>query len=139
MGSTTSGWIGRILAAGAAVVIGFGPRLAVAEAPGGPAVRQLDTRTRQWTGDLDTMLERRVVRVLVPYSRSLYFNYRGRQSGISYEVVRSFEKWLNTKYEKQLGKRPLTVMIIPATRGRLLPEVVDGWADIAVGNITVTE
>ena len=101
--------------------------------------RQLETRGKPWTGDFDGILERRVVRAILPYSRSLYFNDKGRQTGISADGIRGFEKWLNEKYAKQLGNRPITLLIIPATRERLLPGVVDGVADVAVGNITVTD
>ena len=101
--------------------------------------RQLDTKGKPWKGDFDGILERRVIRAIVPYSRSLYFNDKGMQSGISAEQIRGFERWLNEKYAKQLGNRPLTLLIIPATRDRLLPGVVEGLADVAVGNITVTD
>ena len=72
------------------------------------------------------MLERRMIRVLVPYSRSLYFNDKGHEMGITAENIRDFERWINKKYAKKLGKRPLTVLIIPTTRDKLLPEVVTG-------------
>jgi membrane-bound lytic murein transglycosylase MltF len=104
-----------------------------------PAVRQLATQTKPLTGDFDQMLERRAIRVLVPYSRSLYFNDKGRERGITADNVRDFERWLNKKYAKQLGKRPLTVVIIPTTREKLLPWVAQGLGDIAVGNLTITE
>jgi membrane-bound lytic murein transglycosylase MltF len=104
-----------------------------------PAKRELTTTVKPWTGDFDGMLERRVIRVLVPYSRSLYFNDKGTERGLTADNVRDFERWVNKKYAKQLGKRPITVVIIPATRDRLLPEVVSGLGDIAVGNLTVTE
>jgi hypothetical protein len=32
---------------------------------------------KAWTGDLDGMIERRMIRVLVPYSKTLYFSDRG--------------------------------------------------------------
>jgi membrane-bound lytic murein transglycosylase MltF len=104
-----------------------------------PAVRQLSTQSKPWTGDFDGMLERRMIRVLVPYSRSLYFNDKGHERGITADNVRDFERWINKKYAKQLGKRPLTVYIIPATRDRLLPEVARGLGDIAAANLTATE
>jgi membrane-bound lytic murein transglycosylase MltF len=113
-----------------------------APAPSSPIskekVRQLDISNKPWTGDFDPMLERRMIRVLVPYSRSLYFNDKGRERGISAENIRDFERWINKKYAKKLGKRPLTVFIIPTTRDKLLPGVVQGLGDIAVGNLTVT-
>jgi membrane-bound lytic murein transglycosylase MltF len=102
------------------------------------ATRALSVANKPWTGDFDRMLERRMIRAYAPYSRSLYFNDKGRERGLSAELVRDFERWLNRKYAKQLGKRPLTIYIVPATRDKLLPDLVDGLADIAVGNLTVT-
>ncbi len=121
--------------------------VALAETPGQtqpapkakPAPRQFDIQRNAWTGDFDGMLERRSIRVLVPYSRSLYFNDKGRERGLSADAVRGFEQWINKKYKKQLGKRPITVVIFPTTRDRLLPEVSQGRGDIAVGNLTITE
>jgi membrane-bound lytic murein transglycosylase MltF len=104
-----------------------------------PGPRRLVILAQALTGDFDAMLERRLIRVRVPYSRSLYFNDKGRERGLSADTVRDFERWLNKKYAKQLGKRPLTVVIIPSTRDKLLPGVVQGFGDIAVGNLTITE
>jgi membrane-bound lytic murein transglycosylase MltF len=104
-----------------------------------PAPRQLQIGNKRWTGDFDLMVERRMIRVAAPYSRSLYFNDKGRERGLAAELVRDFERYLNQKYARQLGKRPLTVYLFPATRDRLLSDVADGLADIAIGNLTVTE
>ena len=101
--------------------------------------RQLSTENKPWKGDFDAMLERRSIRVFVPYSRSLYFNDKGAERGLAVELVRDFETYLNRKYAKRLGKRPLTIYIIPATRDKLLPSLGAGLADIAAGNLTVTE
>jgi membrane-bound lytic murein transglycosylase MltF len=123
------------------VTSGFGQPSA--PAPSGPTskqkVRQLEISRKPWTGDFDQMLERRAIRVLVPYSRTLYFNDKGREMGLSAENVRDFERWINKKYAKKLGKRPLTVYIVPTTRDKLLPEVVQGLGEIAAANLTVTE
>jgi membrane-bound lytic murein transglycosylase MltF len=101
--------------------------------------RQLAIANKPWTGDFDKMLERRVVRVYAPYSRSLYYNDKGRERGIAVELARDWERYLNVKYAKQLGKRPLTVYIGPATRDKLLPFVEYGLADVAIGNLTITD
>jgi len=93
----------------------------------------------EWKGDFDGMIERRAIRVAVPYSRTLYFNDKGRERGLSADFVRDFERYINQKYRKQLGKRPITVIIRPTTRDLLLKGVLEGRADIAVGNLTVTE
>ena len=71
--------------------------------------RNLVIANKEWKGDFDAMLNRRMIRVAVPYSRSLYYNDMGRERGLSAELVRDFERWLNKKYAKRLGKRPLTV------------------------------
>jgi len=104
-----------------------------------PAVRQMEIQRKSWAGDFDGMLERRMIRVLVPYSRSLYYNDKGRERGLTADNVRNFERWINNKYKKQLRKRPITVVIYPTTRDKLLPEVSQGLGDIAAGNLTITE
>jgi hypothetical protein len=81
-----------------------------------PAVRTLPLSTKPWTGDFDRLLERRMIRVLVPFSRTLYFNDRGRERGLTGELVRDFEQHVNRKYKT--GDRPLTVYIVPTTRDR---------------------
>jgi membrane-bound lytic murein transglycosylase MltF len=102
-------------------------------------VRKLELSNKPWTGDFDRMLQRRIIRVLAPYSRSLYFNDKGHERGLTAEIVRDFERWINKKYAQTLGRRPLTVYIIPSTRDKLLPELVSGMGDAAIGNLTVTE
>jgi len=106
---------------------------------GDAAPRKLAIANKTWTGDFDQMLQRRVIRVYAPYSRSLYFSDKGRERGLAAELIRDFEHFLNIKYAKELGKRPLTIYIGPATRDKLLPDVADGLADIAIGNLTVTD
>lgn len=104
-----------------------------------PPRRQLVTSAKPWTGDFDGMLERRAIRVLVPYSRTLYYSDRGRERGVTAELVREWERWINKTYARQLGRRPLTVYLIPTTRDRLIPHLVEGLGDVAAGDITVTE
>jgi membrane-bound lytic murein transglycosylase MltF len=106
---------------------------------GDEATRKLAIATKPFTGDFDKMLERRMIRVYSPYSRSLYFIDKGRERGLGAELVRDFERWVNQKHAKKLGKRPLTVYIVAATRDKLLPDLTGGLADIAIGNLTVTD
>jgi membrane-bound lytic murein transglycosylase MltF len=128
------------------VVLGFLAALGVASAQGqaapvDPAAkpRQLAIANKPWTGDFDRMLERRMIRVYAPFSRSLYFNDKGRERGIAVELVRDWERYINLKYAKQLGKRPLTIYVLPATRDKLLPDLGAGLTDVAIGNLTVTD
>lgn len=103
-----------------------------------PAERKLELSAKPFTGDFDAMLERRMIRVAAPYSRSLFYIDKGREAGIGARLARDFEQWLNRKYAKTLGKRPLTVYISAVTRDKLLPDLVAGRADLAIGNLTVT-
>lgn len=103
-----------------------------------PDLRQFAMAHEPWLGDFEGMLARRTIRVLVPYSRTLFFNDGGHEGGITAEVARDFERHLNRKYARQLGKRPLTLFLIPTTRERLLPALNEGLGDIAAGNLTVT-
>jgi membrane-bound lytic murein transglycosylase MltF len=107
---------------------------AVGESPNEP--RSLSLANPPWKGDFDQMLARKRIRVLVPYSRTLYFNDKGRERGYTADTVRDFEAWVNRKYRR--GKRPVTVVMIVTTRDKLLPGVAAGLGDIAAGNITVT-
>ena len=116
------------------------PPAASAPAPAAsaaPTVRTLPVTNKPWKGDFDRLLERRMIRVLVPFSRTLYFNDRGRERGLTGELVRDFEHYVNRKYKT--GNRPLTVYIVPTTRDRLLSHLEAGQGDLAAGNLTITE
>ena len=58
---------------------------------------------------------------------------------MSADNARDFERYINQKYKKQLGNRPITVYLVPTTRDLLLQKVADGFGDIAAGNLTATE
>ena len=100
--------------------------------------RQLVIDPKPWSGDFDGMLERRHIRVLVPYSRTLYFVDKGRERGITAELTRDFETYLNKKHAKQLEKRPITISLIPTTRDKLFTALNAGMGDVAAGNLTAT-
>ena len=136
-----------ILAAIAAVPTAAGQtqtKTPAAQAPPGkpqpaePRALPTDLALKPMMGDFDVMLEKRRVRVLAPYSRTFYFNELGRERGYAADLVRVVEKYLNTKLAKQLGNRPLTFMIIPTTRDKLISGVATGQGDIAV-NLGVSE
>jgi membrane-bound lytic murein transglycosylase MltF len=100
------------------------------------AVTALEGQTKPQFGDFDVMLQHRVVRVMVPYSRTLYFNDKGRQRGLTADTLRDFETFLNKKYPKKV--QPFVVVAIPTTRDRMFTGVLEGRADIAAGNLTIT-
>jgi membrane-bound lytic murein transglycosylase MltF len=89
-----------------------------------------------WTGDFDGMKERRLIRILTPYSSIFYFIDRGQEFGSVHDLGRQLEAWLNRKYHDR--SRPLRIMFIPTARDRLLPDLLEGLGDIAAGNLTIT-
>ena len=97
---------------------------------------------KPWTGDLDGMIERRVIRVLTVNSKTIYFLDKGVQRGTVVDSVRLFEEELNKKLaaEKKLKNKNLKVRVvfIPVRRDQLLPGLVAGKGDIAAANLTIT-
>jgi membrane-bound lytic murein transglycosylase MltF len=97
---------------------------------------------KPWTGDLDGMIERGVIRVLTVNSKTFYFVNKGVQRGATYDLFRQFEQDLNKKLakEQKLKNKNLKVRVafIPVGRDHLLPALAAGKGDIAAANLTVT-
>jgi len=93
---------------------------------------------KPWTGDLDGMIERRVIRALVAPSRTSYWLSGARQTGAEYELLKAFQQEINERH-KSKGKHILThVLFIPTSRDQLISGLVEGRGDIAAGILTVT-
>lgn len=84
-------------------------------------------------GDLDDIAERRVLRVLVSYSRTNYFLERGHARGIASDLGRTFGEQLAPALK--LRPNRLQVVFIPAAPERLLQMLADGQGDIAIGSL----
>jgi membrane-bound lytic murein transglycosylase MltF len=97
----------------------------------------LEAALAPWTGDLDGMVERNMIRVAIPYGIATYFLDGGSQKGITYDLALAFESSL----KKKLGLKDsdLTMVVVPARRDEILSMLVDGRADVAAGTLTVTE
>jgi membrane-bound lytic murein transglycosylase MltF len=91
---------------------------------------------KRFTGDLDQMIERRLIRIGAPFNRTFYFIDKGVQRGLSYEYAQMFEKRLNEKFKR--GNLPIYVVILPMPRDALLPAVKAGTIDMAVAQLTIT-
>ena len=89
-----------------------------------------------WTDDFDGLLKRRVIRMLVPYGRTLFFEDNGKLYGVTVFAAQLLETWLNKTYKT--GSRPLVVALIPTSRDRLLDELLAGRGDVAAGNVSIT-
>jgi membrane-bound lytic murein transglycosylase MltF len=89
-----------------------------------------------WIGDFNKIVEKRRIRVLVTYSKTFYFFDRGHQRGISYDLLKEFEKYVNKKLKAKTLK--VNVVFVPVRRDELIPGLVEGLGDIAVANLTIT-
>ena len=90
----------------------------------------------KWSGDFDGMVERRVIRALVTFSKTFYFLDKADQRGASYEMLKAFEKEIN----KRLKRRHLKVhvVLIPVPRDALIPALIQGKGDSAAAGLCIT-
>ncbi len=95
-----------------------------------------DLVEKPWKGDLDGMIRRRMIRVLVSYSKTHYFIDRGTQRGIVYDAFKLFEEDLNKTLKK--GTVKVHVIFLPVARDEFIPRLLDGRGDIAASNFTIT-
>ncbi len=92
--------------------------------------------TKPWTGDLDGMTERRLIRVLTAFSKTQYFIDRGTPRGTAYDQGRLLEDELNKTLAS--GHMKLQVQFIPLSRDELIPGLLEGKGDIVMADLTMT-
>lgn len=96
----------------------------------------LELAQKPWTGDLDGILKRGFIRVATA-NNPLYFSADGiEQTGLAVDIAREFEKYLKKTYRKRV--RHMNVVLMPMARDAILPAVIDGRADLAAANLTIT-
>jgi membrane-bound lytic murein transglycosylase MltF len=123
-------WLALVVFASFAV-FASAPRAEVATGQG-----MADITSRPFTSDLDGMIQRRMIRVLVVNSKTFYFLDRGAQRGLTYDVFKAFEDDLNKKLKNRHVR--VHVVFVPVSRDELLPALVEGRGDIAAANLTIT-
>jgi membrane-bound lytic murein transglycosylase MltF len=87
-------------------------------------------------GDLDEMVKRRLVRIGVPYNRTLYFVDKGVQRGIAFEYGKLMEDELNKR--RKTGNLKVVFWFVPLPRNQMLKALLDGKVDMLIAQITVT-
>ncbi len=92
---------------------------------------------KKWTGDYDKMIKGRLIRILMPYSKTNFFLDGAKERGLAYEAVRGFEKFINRRQKTKNLK--VNLVIIPTERSLLLTKLTEGFGDIAIGNLTITD
>ena len=103
-----------------------GPAAAPAAAPAATAAAAPPPVTSPaglptWTGDLASLKDRRVVRMLVVYSKTFYFIDKAQQRGITYELGMELEKFLNAGNKDRA--RPIRVVFLPVGRDQFAERI----------------
>ena len=86
--------------------------------------------------DLDTMVDRRVIRILTVYGPGRYFLEDGPQ-GIVQEYAQKLQKVVNQAYKT--GLLTVQVAVIPVARDQLFSALKAGYGDIVMAGTTITE
>lgn len=89
-----------------------------------------------FTGDLEKIRERRILRVLVTNSRTDFFLDEGRIRGVQAELTHELLKYLNAGIKRESDK--LFVQFTPVEYHQLLPALKAGKGDIAAAFLTIT-
>jgi len=96
------------------------------------------TETRKWTGDLDELLTKRVIRIGVPYSKTLYYTVKGVQWGVAYEGGKEFEAYLNRKYPQKTKNLKIIAMFFVTPREEAIERLNNGTLDVLIAGLTIT-
>jgi membrane-bound lytic murein transglycosylase MltF len=92
---------------------------------------------RKWTGDLDGMIKRRIIRVLTTYSKTNYFVDHGTQRGLVCDSFLLFENDLNKKLQNKNIR--VHVVFLPVSHDDLIPALLEGRGDIVAAGTMITD
>lgn len=92
---------------------------------------------KQEFGDLDSMVARRRIRALVPYTHLYYTINIDKRSGIAFEALTLFENEIN-KY-LHLKPHQVRIIFIPVNRSQVIPLLQEGYGDLGYAGLTITE
>ena len=90
----------------------------------------------KFTGDLDAMVKRRVIRVLVIAARTSIMFDGIQMRGAMYDAFREFEAGLNKKYKT--GKAPVNLFFLPVDRDHVAEALAEGRGDIVGKPVAIT-
>jgi membrane-bound lytic murein transglycosylase MltF len=97
---------------------------------------ELPVTFERQVGDLDGMLKRRQIRVLVIPSRSGFFYDKGQPHGVYYEAFDEFQRFVNNKYKS--GSLKINVTYLPVRIEQLEQALLQGMGDVIGFPLIVT-
>ncbi|MEO0761103.1 MAG: transporter substrate-binding domain-containing protein, partial [Pseudomonadota bacterium] len=89
-----------------------------------------------WTGDLDGIVERGLLRLGTVHNPILLTYDGAEQSGIAVDAAVELQKHLRETLGKEA--RDLTVVVVPLPRDRLIAALEEGRVDVLTANLTIT-
>src|SRR4051812_24392209 len=104
--------------------------------PADPGTAEGLLLAKPWTGDLDGLLERRYIRVLVIPDKMNFFFDGTQIKGVTYDAMREFEAFLNKKFNRTTS--PVGFIFVPVQRDEILQALVAGRGDIAAAGLAVS-
>lgn len=91
----------------------------------------------KFTGDLDDMVKRRQIRVLVTYNLTNFFIQNGQPHGFEYELIQEYKKYLKTRVKPRSW--PVNFVFIPVPFHELIPSLLEGKGDVIAAGMTITD
>lgn len=95
----------------------------------------LEVEREAWTGDLEGMQKRGVIRVLVSYSRTNFFIDEGRARGFEYELAKDYGKFVNHGAKRDSR---VQMVYVPMPFDELIPALRKGEGDMIAAGMSVT-
>lgn len=89
-----------------------------------------------FTGDLNELRKRRLIRVLVSHTKTNFFITPKGFRGIEYDLLKAYENFLNRGPRRQRYQTHLT--FIPLPFSEVLSKLEQGFGDIAASGLTIT-
>lgn len=125
-----------------------GPQTSETEGPRGDIEESLSTLddllpeqfvgiTVPWSGDLDGMSERRIIRTLVVSGGPQFFYHAGKPRGMVAELLVILQAEINTGLDRGLDQ--VEILPMPVSRDRLIPALLSGQADLVAADLTITD
>jgi membrane-bound lytic murein transglycosylase MltF len=97
----------------------------------------LDLAIEPHTGDLDEILKRRQIRMLVATDRTHFFFDGGEQKGVTADAIAEFDRWINEELKTPKNLR-VQVVVVPLRRDQLAKALLEGRGDVIATYVTDT-
>ncbi len=102
----------------------------------GLTIGEMDVLADVRTDDLDALIGKGVIRVLVSYNTTNYKVADSQARGFEYELMMKYRAYLRTRVNPRSW--PVQFVFIPLPADELLPTLIEGRGDIVAAGLTIT-